>query len=164
MTLCVEKVPVGKNRLVRVSHDHDSPPLESADVLLKKRKKKLKVPIWKKEKRKKRPQQPSPWKSQCAPVQEWNVQMLPKLHFFISDYWKEVVVIICYYLSPRQSIVLVRGNIEWSMVGLLQDCWTVCVPKRKGVVNLFVFNMTRGIKFAEPGRKWLFGTKDEYNF
>ena len=36
MTLCVEKVPVGKNCLVRVSHDHNSPPLESADVLLKK--------------------------------------------------------------------------------------------------------------------------------
>ena len=34
MTLGVEKVPVGKNRLVRVPHDHHGPSLERANVLL----------------------------------------------------------------------------------------------------------------------------------
>ena len=34
VTLGVEKVPVGKNCLVRVSHNHHSSPLESANVLL----------------------------------------------------------------------------------------------------------------------------------
>ena len=36
MTPRVEKVPVGKNRLERVSHDHNSPAPESANVLLSK--------------------------------------------------------------------------------------------------------------------------------